>query len=103
MRDLQDVILAPIVTEKATAAQTDRNVFTFLVRKDANKAEIAQAVQAAWDVAVEDVRTSRYRVKGRRALMGRFTRRPTAGQRTEVKKAMVRLADGDHIEFYEVG
>jgi hypothetical protein len=35
--------------------------------------------------------------------MGRFTRRPTAGQRTEVKKAMVRLADGDHIEFYEVG
>jgi large subunit ribosomal protein L23 len=103
MRDLHDVILAPIVTEKATAAQTDRNVFTFLVRKDANKAEIAQAIQAAWDVVVEDVRTTRYRTKGRRAFMGRFNRRPTAAQRTEVKKAMVRLAEGDHIEFYEVG
>jgi large subunit ribosomal protein L23 len=103
MRDLHDVILAPIVTEKATAAQTDRNVFTFLVRKDANKAQIAEAVQTAWDVVVEDVRTTRYRTKGRRAFMGRFTRRPTAAQRTEVKKAMVRLAEGDHIEFYEVG
>ena len=102
MKDPRDVILRPVVSEKSYAL-LEENVYTFLVNRHANKAEIAQAVQAAWDVVVEDVRTTRYRVKGRRAFMGRFNRRPTAGQRTEVKKAMVRLAEGDHIEFYEVG
>ena len=103
MPDLNEVIIAPIVTEKATAAQAERNVFTFLVHRDANKAQIAQAIQAAWDVVVEDVRTTRYRTKARRAFMGRFNRRATPGRRPEVKKAMVRLAEGDNIEFYEVG
>ncbi len=103
MPDIHDVIIAPIVTEKATSAQTDGNVFTFLVHRDANKAEIAQAVQASWDVVVEDVRTSRYRAKARRAFIGKFNKRAQAGRRPEVKKAMVRLAEGDHIELYEVG
>jgi large subunit ribosomal protein L23 len=103
MRDVFDVIVAPVVTEKATAAQADRNVFTFLVHPEANKAQIAEAVEAAWDVVVEDVRTARYRGRQRRAFMGRFNRRAPVGRQPEMKKAMVRLAEGDHIEFYEVG
>lgn len=103
MRDIYDVIVAPVVTEKATEAQAEGNVFTFLVHPQANKAQIAQAIESAWDVVVEDVRTSRYRPKGRRGLMGRFNRRAQVGRPGPMKKAMVRLADGDHIEFYEVG
>lgn len=103
MRDMYDVIVAPVVTEKATDAQAEQNVFTFLVHPQANKAQIAHAIESAWDVEVEDVRTSTYRPKGRRGLMGRFNRRARVGRPGPLKKAMVRLAEGDHIEFYEVG
>lgn len=103
MRDVYDVILAPVLTEKATGEMEARNVYTFLVNPDANKAQIAQAVESAWDVKVEDVRTANYRGKARRAMMGRFARTSKIGRRPAVKKAMVRLAEGDHIELYEVG
>ena len=103
MRDVYDVIVAPVMTEKATTQQADHNVFTFVVHMNANKAQIAQAVETAWDVVVEDVRTARYPGKARRAFMGRFNKRAPVGRRAGFKKAMVRLAEGDHIEFYEVG
>jgi large subunit ribosomal protein L23 len=103
MRDAYDVIIAPVVTEKATAEQADQNVFTFIVHGDANKSQIAEAVELAWDVVVEDVRTARYPGKAKRALMGRLSRRNPIGRRPGYKKARVRLAEGDHIEFYEVG
>ena len=101
MRDIYDVLVAPVVTEKATSQQADHNVFTFVVHRDANKAQIAQAVETAWDVIVEDVRTARYPGKERR--VGNFDKRAPAGRRPGFKKAMVRLAEGDHIEFYELG
>lgn len=103
MRDVFDVILAPVVTEKATWAQDENNVYTFIVHPKANKGQIAEAVETAWDVVVEDVRTARYAGKWRRAFLGRFTQRSPAGKQPEYKKAMVRLAADDHIEFYEVG
>ena len=103
MRDIYDVIVAPLVTEKATTQQANHNVFTFIVHKDANKTQIADAVETAWDVVVEDVRTARYPGKARRAFIGRFNRRAPVGRRPGFKKAMVRLAEGDHIEFYELG
>jgi large subunit ribosomal protein L23 len=103
MRDIYDVLVAPVVTEKATSQQADHNVFTFVVHRDANKAQIAQAVETAWDVIVEDVRTTRYPGKARRSSMGHLNRRSPAGRRPGFKKAMVRLAEGDHIEFYELG
>ena len=103
MRDIYDVIVAPVVTEKATAQQAEHNVFTFIVHRDANKTQIADAVETAWDVEVEDVRTARYPGKAKRALMGRLSGRNPVGRRPGFKKAMVRLAEGDHIEFYEVG
>jgi large subunit ribosomal protein L23 len=103
MPDIHDVIVAPVVTERATTAQEERNVYTFIVHPDANKYQIAKAVEAAWDVVVEDVRTARYQAKTRRALLGRMNPRAQVGKRAEFKKAMVRLAEGDSIEFYEVG
>lgn len=103
MRDIHDVIVAPVVTERATAAQEERNVYTFIVHPDANKHQIARAVEAAWDVVVEDVRTARYQAKTKRALLGRMNPRAPVGRRAAFKKAMVRLAEGDSIEFYEVG
>lgn len=103
MRDLYDVIISPVVTEKATAEQEARNVYTFIVHRDASKPQIADAVETAWDVVVEDVRTARYPGKMKRALMGRLSKRNPLGRRPGFKKAMVRLAEGDHIELYEVG
>jgi large subunit ribosomal protein L23 len=95
--------VAPVVTEKATAEQEAHNVYTFIVHRNANKHQIAEAVQAAWDVEVEAVWTARYPGKARRAFLGRMSRGAPVGKRPEFKKAMVRLAQGDSIEFYEVG
>lgn len=103
MRDIHDVIVGPVVTEKATLQQEERNVYTFIVHQQANKHQIAKAVEAAWDVVVEGVRTARYQGKGRRSLMGRMAPRAPVGKGSGYKKAMVQLAEGDSIEFYEVG
>ncbi len=103
MRDIWDVIVAPVVTEKATRKQDEENTYTFIVHPKANKARIAEAVEAAWDVRVEDVRTMRYSGKARRSLMGQVHRSSHVGPRPDFKKALVRIAEGDHIELYELG
>ncbi len=103
MSDVYDVIYAPVVTEKSAAAIENDNVYTFIVDRKANKIDISRAVEGIWDVKVSDVRTMRYRGKAKRALMGRLSRNPKVGRRTAFKKAVVQLAEGDHIEFYEVG
>lgn len=103
MRDIHDVIVAPVVTEKATRFQEEQNVYTFIVHPKANKAQIAEAIEAAWDVEVEEVRTARYQGKMRRSLLGQMARMREMGRRPAYKKAMVRLAPGDYIELYELG
>ncbi len=103
MSDFYDVIYAPVVTEKSEQAIESENVYTFIVARTANKIEILRAVESIWDVKVSDVRTMQYRGKAKRALMGRLSRNPKVGRRPGFKKAVVQLAEGDHIEFYEVG
>ncbi|MEQ8329638.1 MAG: 50S ribosomal protein L23 [Longimicrobiales bacterium] len=103
MRDAHDVILAPVVTEKTAGQVEAGNVYTFLVAKNANKIEIGSAVERLWDVSVLDVRTMRYGKKPRRSFLGRMARNHAKGRRPGYKKAVVQLAEGDHIEFYEVG
>ncbi len=102
MRDVYDVVYTPVVTEKTTD-QMESSVYTFVVNQKANKLEIAQAVETLWDVRVLDVRTMRYSGKLKRAMMGRMTRTSALGRRPSFKKAVVQLAEGEHIEFYEVG
>lgn len=91
---LQDVIRRPIVTEKSTIAREQSNVVSFAVDPRANKHEIRDAVQQFFEVKVEEVRTMRMPRKTRR--MGRFV-----GRKPEWKKAIVRLAEGQSIEFFE--
>lgn len=102
MRDVYQIILAPVVTEKTTD-QMEGNAYTFIVANDANKIEIGKAVEKLWDVTVTDVRTMRYAGKAKRALMGRMARSHEKGRRPSFKKAVVQLSEGDYIELYEAG
>jgi len=103
MSDVFDVIMRPVVTEKSARAIEMGNVYTFVVSNDANKIQIGQAVEKIWDVKVTGVRTMRYPGKVRRAFMGRMSKNRDIGRRASYKKALVTLAEGDHIEFYEAG
>ena len=92
-----EIIIKPIITEKATNDSELRNRFTFLVRRVANKVEIKNAVQNKYNVTVEKVRTQIYGPE-------RKTKYTKSGiQRTKSnikKKAIVQLAEGDSIDFY---
>jgi len=92
--NVHDVIRRPLVTEKSNIGREEQNLVTFAVDLRASKPEIKGAVEALFDVAVLEVRTMR---------MPRKTRRVGAhvGRRPEWKKAIVRLAEGQTIEFFE--
>ena len=99
-----DVVIQPVITEKSTLLIEEENVYTLLVAEEANKIEIRRAVERIWDVDVEDVRTMRYAGKYRRAILGRMAGNwREIGRTKDFKKALVKLPEGQHIEFYEVG
>lgn len=85
-----DVIVGPVITEKATRAAEHGQV-VFKVRLDADKAEIKDAVQNIFGVQVVSVNTLVQKGKAKR-----FRGRP--GKRNDVKKAYVRLAEGQSID-----
>lgn len=87
---LYNVLRSPAITEKATLG-SENNQVVFKVAKDANKHEIKIAVEALFKVTVESVNT--IVVKGKEK---RF--RGKIGQRSDFKKAVVRLKDGDSID-----
>jgi large subunit ribosomal protein L23 len=86
-----DTILAPVITEKATLL-SEQNKVVFQVAADASKDEIAAAVEALFKVNVTKVNT--LNVKGKTK---RF--RGIAGRRSDVKKAIVTLAEGQSIDI----
>ena len=94
MRNINDVIVRPLVTEKSHDLLDRLGAYTFVVAKEANKIEIAQAVEKQFNVKVSDVRTMRYAGKAKR--MGKH-----AGRKASWKKAVVTLAQGDSIELFE--
>ena len=89
-----DVIRRPVVTEKSNIAREEENLATFAVDPRANKHEIRRAIEELFQVKVIEVRTMRQPRKSRR--LGRHV-----GRRPEWKKAIVRLAEGQSIEFFE--
>jgi len=93
-RDPRTIILEPIVTEKTTSKREGLNEVTFKVSRDANKIEIRSAVEELFDVVVADVRTMS--VEGKLKRLGRFE-----GRRSSWKKAIVKLKEGQSIEFFE--
>lgn len=92
--DIYKVIKAPLITEKGTGLKELHNQIAFKVDRRANKVEIRQAVETLFKTKVLDVRTMN--IKGKTRRMGRNT-----GKRADWKKAMVKLASGEHIEFFE--
>jgi large subunit ribosomal protein L23 len=103
MSKLHEVIIQPVVSEKTTRQMESAQTYTFKVSCDANKIEIAQAVEKLFGVTVTNVRTMNYAGKARRALMARMAKSQSLGRRAAYKKAVVTLAEGDHIELYEMG
>ena len=95
MRDPRDVIIRPVVSEKSYALLED-NVYTFLVRPDASKPEIHDAVEAIFNVKVVKVNTL-----NRKGKVTRNRRTNTKGSRPDTKRALVTLAAGDRIELFE--
>ena len=88
---LYDVIVSPVVTEKATSA-SEHNQVVFKVRKDATKPQIKAAVEKIFGVKVKSVNTL--------IRMGKIKRfKGTVGQQSDVKKAVVTLVDGETIDF----
>ena len=94
MRNLSDVILKPIITEKAMDMISAKR-YVFKVAKDANKPEIAAAVEAMFDVKVADVNTINMKKKPKRLGVH-------AGYTGEWKKAIVTLKeDSKSIAFFD--
>ncbi len=85
-----DVIVAPIITEKATFA-SEQNKVVFKVAKTATKPQIKQAVEKLFDVKVTDVNTLLRKGK-RKTFKGK------RGFQSDFKKAVVTLAEGDKID-----
>jgi len=92
--NLHEVIQRPLVTEKSNIGREEANLVTLAVDPRANKHDIARAVETLFSVSVLEVRTMRMPRKSRR--VGKFL-----GRKPEWKKAMVRLAEGQSIEFFE--
>lgn len=89
----RDVLIRPIITEK-TSQMMQENKYTFQVPLDANKVEIRQAVEAVFGVKVVNVNT--IRVMGKTKRMGKYV-----GKRSDYKKAIVNLAEGNTIPLFE--
>lgn len=92
---LMQIILAPVVTEKATNIAEQHNQVAFLVATDATKPEIKAAVELLFKVEVESVQVTNR--KGKEKRFGRFI-----GRRRNERKAYVSLKAGQEIDFAEV-
>jgi len=90
--DPRDILLAPVVSEKSYAL-LDENKYTFLVRKDANKTQIKQAVEQVFGVQVTGVNTLNRTGKRLRTRRG-------FGSRPDTKRAIVSIASGDRIDIF---
>lgn len=94
---LNDVLIKPILTEKANALQEKRRTFAFRVSKEANKLEIKTAVEAFYGVSVDDVKTVIVPAKNK----SRFTKKGyVQGRKPSYKKAYVTVAEGESIDLY---
>jgi large subunit ribosomal protein L23 len=89
---IMKVLLSPVVSEKSSVEADANRQFTFRVKTDASKREIARAVEKLFDVEVERVQV--VNVKGKKKRFGAIQ-----GRRSSWKKAYVRLKAGNDIDF----
>ncbi|MFD0761101.1 50S ribosomal protein L23 [Lutibacter aestuarii] len=91
------ILIKPIITEKATNDSELFNRYAFVVNKKANKLEIKNAVEQAYGVAIESVRTMNYPVQRKT----KYTKSGMVEAKSGAyKKAIVQLAEGESIDFY---
>jgi large subunit ribosomal protein L23 len=92
-----EILISPVVSEKATGLSEKRNQYAFKVALKANKIEIKKAVESAYGVKVTAVNTIRYDGKAK----FRYTKTGIVEGRSQgYKKAIISLAAGDTIDFY---
>ncbi len=94
MRSPHDIVIRPLVTEKAVNLAQEQNKYSFYVDRKANKIEIKQAVEELFSVKVLAVNTMT--VKGKKKRVGR-----SLGLTSVRKKAVVTLSPGDKINIFE--
>lgn len=88
------VLIRPLLTEKITGLRESANTVGFVVHPDSNRIQIRQAVEALLKVKVDKVNVMNVRGKVKR--LGRFS-----GRRSDWKKALVTLKEGEKLEMYE--
>jgi large subunit ribosomal protein L23 len=89
------VLVQPHISEKAALLTETNNQYAFKVAPDATKPEIKAAVEALFNVKVESVQVVNIKGKTKRTVRG-------LGKRNDIRKAYVRLAEGQTIEFADV-
>jgi len=95
VKDISQILIRPVVTEKTTEMNEEKNKYVFEVAVDANKKEVRQAVEQFFGVKVLDVRTMQMKGKPKRQGLH-------AGRRSDWKKAIVTLAGGDKLDIFDV-
>ncbi len=93
-RGAYDILVRPLLTEKITGLRETGNKVGFVVRSDANRLQIKRAVESALKVRVERVNV--LNVAGKTKRLGRHV-----GKRSNWKKAIVTLKEGEKLELYE--
>lgn len=98
MKDPREVIVQPVLTEKALRVKDENNQYIFKVALNANKIEIKNAIEKRFSVTVKSLRTLIIKPKPRQ----RFTRAGrVSGFTARWKKAIVTLKEGDKMEYME--
>ena len=92
MKNPRDIIIEPIITEKSSRLAQDENKFVFKVIKNTNKVEIRKAIEAIFNVKVAGV--SVINVKPKAKTVGK-----NKGFKSGYKKAIIKLAEGNTIDF----
>lgn len=93
MKNPRDIVIKPVISEKSYKL-IEENKYVFIVDKRASKEEIKDAVKTIFNVRVAGVNTISKKGKPKRQGW-------TRGRRPSYKKAVVTLAEGDRIEFFE--
>jgi len=95
---MKEILIKPLITEKMSADTDKTNSYGFVVALGANKIEIKKAIEKEYNVSVTSIRTLRVDGKAKQ----RFTKTGVVKGRTNsYKKALVSIAEGEIIDFYD--
>ena len=91
MNNLYNIVIAPIITEKATKI-SEKNQYVFKVKIDSNKKEIKQAIEKLFKVKIKKIKT--IKIKGKSKIF-----KGTKGRRSDYKKAIICLNKGENVDY----